>query len=87
MPVLCTARLAPRLARAARPLTTASASASHTTTTTTTASSATLVPLSNVEAQWSTLSKSDQAALQHHLEEVQRRDWTALSMDEKKAAY
>ena len=35
----------------------------------------------------STLSKSDQAALQHHLKEVQQCNWTALSMDKKKAAY
>lgn len=44
-----------------------------------------LIPLNNVEAQWEKLSKSDQTTVQRQLEEIQKKDWKALSLDEKKA--
>jgi len=46
-----------------------------------------LIPLSNVEAQWEKLSKADQVVVQRQLEEIQKKDWKTLSVDEKKAAY
>src|SRR6267154_4306343 len=43
------------------------------------------IPLSNVEAQWATLSPSEQTAVHQQLEELQRKDWKTLSLSEKKA--
>ncbi|KAG1863590.1 COX4, subunit IV of cytochrome c oxidase [Suillus subalutaceus] len=48
---------------------------------------ASVIPLSNVEAQWENMSKSEQAVVHRQLEELQKKDWKTLSMDEKKAAY
>jgi hypothetical protein len=56
-----------------------SPSASHVTA----ASSA--IPLSNVEAQWATLSPTEQTVVHQQLEELQRKDWKSLSLSEKKA--
>ncbi|KAI6103671.1 COX4, subunit IV of cytochrome c oxidase [Pisolithus sp. B1] len=75
-----------RLARqqvALRPLTTAA----HASVSPTAAPSQSAIPLSNVEAQWERMSKSDQALVHRQLEELQRKDWKQLSIDEKKAAY
>ncbi|KAF8552895.1 cytochrome c oxidase subunit IV [Imleria badia] len=69
---------------ALRRLTTAASSASSTSTS---PNAPLLIPLSNVEAQWEKLSKSDQATVQRQLEDVQKKDWKSLSLDEKKAAY
>ncbi|EKM55091.1 uncharacterized protein PHACADRAFT_255463 [Phanerochaete carnosa HHB-10118-sp] len=63
----------------------ANSSAAHAAPQTTTAASA--IPLSNVEAQWERLSSEEQLAVHQQLEEVQKRDWKMLSIDEKKAAY
>jgi TRAP-type C4-dicarboxylate transport system substrate-binding protein len=41
--------------------------------------------LSNVEAQWATLSPSEQTAVHQQLEELQQKDWKMLSLAEKKA--
>ncbi|KAF8447240.1 cytochrome c oxidase subunit IV family [Boletus edulis BED1] len=49
--------------------------------------SAVVIPLSNVEAQWEKLTMADQATVQRQLEEIQKKDWKSLSVDEKKAAY
>jgi hypothetical protein len=46
---------------------------------------ASVIPLSNVEAQWENMSKSEQAVVHRQLEELQKKDWKTLSMDEKKA--
>jgi cytochrome c oxidase subunit 4 len=81
MQALRVARPAQRLAL--RRLTTAAPAAS----TSTSASAPSLIPLSNVEAQWEMLSKTDQATVQTQLEEIQKKDWKSLSVDEKKAAY
>ncbi|KAG6329663.1 hypothetical protein ID866_9427 [Astraeus odoratus] len=46
-----------------------------------------VIPLSNVEAQWEKMTKGDQALVHRQLEELQKKDWKQLSVDEKKAAY
>ncbi|KAG8679867.1 Cytochrome c oxidase subunit 5A, partial [Ceratobasidium sp. 395] len=48
-------------------------------------SSTSAVPLANVEAQWSGLSADEQVEVHRELEELQKRDWKTLSIDEKKA--
>lgn len=53
--------------------------------TSTTVSSASAIPLSNVEAQWAMLSSSEQAAVHQQLEALQQKDWKTLSLAEKKA--
>ena len=44
-----------------------------------------VVPLSNVEAMWERLSPNEQLAIHQQLEELQKKDWKSLSVDEKKA--
>lgn len=39
----------------------------------------------NIEARWNSMSKVEQYAVYRQLEEVQRKDWKDLSLDEKKA--
>ncbi|CAL1705360.1 unnamed protein product [Somion occarium] len=85
-----------RLARprvALRPITatrnvaaTANASA-HAASATASSSSQALIPLSNVEAQWERLTPDEQFQVHRQLEEIQKKDWRTLSIDEKKAAY
>ena len=48
-------------------------------------SSTAVIPLSNVEAQWEKMSVDEQSAVYQQLEEVQKKDWKSLSLDEKKA--
>ncbi|CAE6492283.1 unnamed protein product [Rhizoctonia solani] len=50
-------------------------------------SSNSAVPLANVEAQWESLSAEEQVEVHRELENLQKRDWKTLSIDEKKAAY
>lgn len=64
---------------AAHPPHAGSSSTSHVTAATS------AIPLSNVEAQWATLSPSEQTAVHQQLEELQRKDWKTLSLAEKKA--
>ncbi|KAL4256051.1 Cytochrome c oxidase subunit IV superfamily protein [Pleurotus pulmonarius] len=45
------------------------------------------VPLGNVEAQWANLNQDDKSLVIEQLEELQKKDWKQLSIDEKKAAY
>lgn len=47
--------------------------------------SGSVIPLSNVEAQWEKLNAEDQAQVYAQLEEATKKDWKTLSMDEKKA--
>lgn len=82
MQALRVARPTQRLAL--RRLTTAAPSAASTSAS---ANAPSLIPLSNVEAQWERMSKTDQATVQRQLEEIQKKDWKSLSVDEKKAAY
>ncbi|TDL27324.1 COX4, subunit IV of cytochrome c oxidase [Rickenella mellea] len=51
------------------------------------ASTPSIIPLSNVEAQWEKLSTEEQVAVHQQLEQLQKKDWKELSIDEKKAAY
>ncbi|EJF66239.1 cytochrome c oxidase subunit IV-domain-containing protein [Dichomitus squalens] len=46
-----------------------------------------VIPLSNVEAMWERLSADEQLVIHQQLEELQKKDWKSLSIDEKKAAY
>ncbi|KAF4576379.1 Cytochrome c oxidase subunit 5A [Pleurotus pulmonarius] len=41
----------------------------------------------NVEAQWANLNQDDKSLVIEQLEELQKKDWKQLSIDEKKAAY
>lgn len=41
--------------------------------------------LANIEASWSSLPASEQAEVYQALEEVQKKDWKELTVDEKKA--
>ncbi|CAD6892197.1 unnamed protein product [Tilletia controversa] len=43
--------------------------------------------LPNIEARWAWLSKEEQFGVFRLLEEIQKKDWKELSIDEKKAAY
>ncbi|KAH9852775.1 cytochrome c oxidase subunit IV-domain-containing protein [Lenzites betulinus] len=79
-----------RLARPRLPLRPASrafAAAASSSQPAASASADPVVPLSNVEAMWERLSADEQAVIHQQLEEVQKRDWKTLSVDEKKAAY
>ncbi|KAG9226503.1 hypothetical protein CCMSSC00406_0005830 [Pleurotus cornucopiae] len=46
-----------------------------------------VIPLGNVEAQWANLNQDDKSLVIEQLEELQKKDWKQLSIDEKKAAY
>jgi hypothetical protein len=76
-------------ARLVRPIRAAnrqfSRSLSAATTTTTTRANDAVIPLSNVEAQWEKLTADEQLTVHQQLEELQKRDWKTLSLDEKKA--
>ena len=48
-------------------------------------SSASALPLSNVEALWEKLPKEEQVAIYRQLETLQKKDWNTLTLDEKKA--
>jgi hypothetical protein len=56
-----------------------------TATATTTRVHDTVIPLSNVEAQWDKMTADEQLTVHQQLEELQKRDWKTLSLDEKKA--
>ncbi|KAI8643932.1 cytochrome c oxidase subunit IV [Parasitella parasitica] len=45
------------------------------------------VTVQNIETRWKTLSTAEQNTIAKQLEEAQKGDWKALSLDEKKAAY
>lgn len=71
------ARQPARALRQQRPASTISV-VSHT-------SSASSLPLSNVEAQWEKLPKDEQVAIYRQLETLQKKDWRTMTIDEKKA--
>jgi hypothetical protein len=79
-------RACPRriIANAPRCYATATANPIHVVSHTSTSSQA-AVPLSNVEAQWEKLTADEQLAVHQQLEELQKKDWKELSIDEKKA--
>ncbi|KAI9476050.1 MAG: cytochrome c oxidase subunit IV [Benjaminiella poitrasii] len=45
------------------------------------------IAVQNLETRWKTLSTAEQNTIAKQLEEAQKGDWKALSLDEKKAAY
>ncbi|KAF8495383.1 COX4, subunit IV of cytochrome c oxidase [Gautieria morchelliformis] len=46
-----------------------------------------VIPLSNIEAQWAKFTKDEQITVHRQLEQLQKRNWKELSIDEKKAVY
>jgi len=48
-------------------------------------SAAAPIRLSNVEASWTKLTPEEKASVHQQLEEIQKKDWKDLSIDEKKA--
>lgn len=48
-------------------------------------SAAAPVRLSNVEASWTKLTPEEKASVHQQLEDIQKKDWKELSVDEKKA--
>ncbi|KAA1123863.1 Cytochrome c oxidase subunit 5A [Puccinia graminis f. sp. tritici] len=67
-----------------RKLATVAVSADQSSSTSTTSS---LPSISNIEAAWKEMSPQEQESIFHHLEGLQKKDWTQLSLDEKKASY
>ncbi|PFH46628.1 hypothetical protein AMATHDRAFT_154305 [Amanita thiersii Skay4041] len=65
----------------------ATLSSSSSTSTVSSRRAASAIPLSNVEAQWATMTGEEKATVHDQLESLQKRDWKELSLDEKKAAY
>ena len=63
----------------------AAATSAHGAAPTASSSAAPVVPLSNVEAMWERLSANEQLAIHQQLEELQKKDWKSLTIDEKKA--
>ena len=85
-----TATLRPALAQAAQRRCLATATASHVDVSSSSASSASSgpvapIPVSNIEAQWERLSSEEKLSVHEQLEVLQQKDWTQLSLDEKKA--
>ncbi|PLW11598.1 hypothetical protein PCASD_24085 [Puccinia coronata f. sp. avenae] len=67
-----------------RKLATVAVSADQSSSTSRTSS---LPSISNIEAAWKEMSPQEQEAVFHHLEGLQKKDWTQLTLDEKKASY
>jgi len=90
-PSFASSMLSLRLLRArapARAVRLASTTAHPTVTRTSSPSSVeAAIPLSNVEAQWERLTPDEQLVIHRQLEELQKKDWKSLSLDEKRAAY
>lgn len=75
-----------RLARTIQPRAMALRTAQRTLATTAPHTSAqSVIPVSNIEAQWQALSNSEQMEVYEQLLEAQKRDWKSLTLDEKKA--
>nr|ODN98908.1 cytochrome c oxidase subunit 4 [Cryptococcus depauperatus CBS 7855] len=56
-------------------------------TVTSTRSNASAPLLGNIEASWKTLPAEEQYEIYQQLEQIQKKDWKQLTVDEKKAAY
>ena len=63
----------------------ASSGAAPSLTTVSTRSNASAPILANIEASWKTLPAEEQYEVYQQLEELQKRDWKELTVDEKKA--
>ena len=44
-----------------------------------------IIPLSNIQAQWESMNEREQSIVHRQLEELQKKDWRSLSLDEKRA--
>jgi len=44
-----------------------------------------IIPFSNIQAQWETMSEEERSVVHQQLEELQAKDWRSLSLDEKRA--
>jgi hypothetical protein len=44
-----------------------------------------IIPLSNIQAQWEWMTEEERSLVHEQLEELQTRDWRSLSLDEKRA--
>ncbi|KAG8773222.1 Cytochrome c oxidase subunit 5A [Serendipita sp. 398] len=70
-----------------------SSSASHATTLSDKSASSgvntgeSIIPLSNIQAQWESMTEQERSLVHRQLEELQAKDWKSLSLDEKRAAY
>lgn len=79
-------RALPRLALAARYASSAAApSSSQPLTVTHSTNNASGALLGNIEATWKSLSPAEQSEVYQKLEQVQKKDWKELTVDEKKA--
>lgn len=76
-------RALPRSAQVARRFASSSAAAPISVTSTRTNASAPV--LANIEASWKNLPAEEQYEVYQQLEEIQKRDWKELTIDEKKA--
>jgi len=74
-----------------RPFATATANPAHVAGATSAPASVTPktanIPLNNIEQHWSKLSEDEQSTLYDELQELQKKDWKQLTLDEKKASY
>ena|ERR1700761_4612270 len=77
---LVCSRLQPRVATRM-----ATTTAAPTVTRTSSSSSESPIPLANVEAQWERLTAEEQLTVHRQLEDLQKKDWKQLTLDEKKA--
>jgi hypothetical protein len=73
------------LCRARTLTTTASPSAHVVGSSTSPAAKPSMIPLSNVEAQWAKMTSEEKMTVHEQLEVLQQKDWKELSIDEKKA--
>ncbi|THH12940.1 hypothetical protein EW146_g7233 [Bondarzewia mesenterica] len=75
----------PALRIAARPARRCFTTAAHPIASSSSSAQASVIPLSNVEAQWEKMSAEDQISVHQQLEVLQKKDWKELSLDQKKA--
>jgi len=72
-----------------RPFATATANPAHVAGATSAPASVTPktanIPLNNIEQHWSKLSEDEQSTLYDELQELQKKDWKQLTLDEKKS--
>ncbi|KZP18300.1 cytochrome c oxidase subunit IV [Athelia psychrophila] len=70
-----------------RSLATTAAPGAHVASSSTATKAQSVIPLSNVEAQWATMNAEDKALVHQQIDALQKKDWKELSIDERKASY
>lgn len=70
---------------AVRRLATTANPAAHTTESSSPAPRQSSIPLSNIAAQWENLSTEEKHSVYVDLDALQKKDWSAMSVDEKRA--